>query len=164
MLNKKWREHFKIQFLSSWKNKFLWRPNALLSNRNFCLKIWKKQTGKEDWVLIINVCIKKANTTKEKIDVMSNMFVILDEFGKNSRKYLLLASDFNLFFGWKLDVQGRNPSLKKNHSAKPFDNYDLCDICSIRNAKSSRFTFTKKHSLGFIQCRLDILWKHFKKL
>ena len=44
---------------------------------------------------------------------MSNMFVILDAFGKNSRKCLLLANEFNLFFGWKLDVQGRNPSWKK---------------------------------------------------
>ena len=35
------------------------------------------------------------------------------------------------------------------------ETYDLCDIWRIRNTKSKRFTFTQKHSSGFIQRRLD---------
>ena len=35
------------------------------------------------------------------------------------------------------------------------ENYDLCDIWRVRNAKSKRFTFAQKHSLGFIQRRIE---------
>ena len=36
--------------------------------------------------------------------------------------------------------------------------YDLCDIWRVRNTKPKRFTFTQKHSSGFIQRRLDYMF------
>ena len=71
-----------------------------------------------------------------------------------------MAGDFNLFFNSKLEAQGENPILKKKSSAKLIEFkeiYDLCDILRVRNAKSKRFTFTQKHSSGFIQRRLDYM-------
>ena len=46
-------------------------------------------------------------------------------------------------------------SLAKLIKVKETD--DLCDIWSVRNTKSKRFTFTQKHSSGFIQRRLDCI-------
>ena len=47
--------------------------------------------------------------------------------------------------------------MKKNYLAKLIElqeNYNLCDIWKVRNAKSKQFPFAQKDSLGFIQCRL----------
>ena len=35
--------------------------------------------------------------------------------------------------------------------------YDMCDIWRVKNAKSKWFTFTQKHSSGFIPHRLDYI-------
>ena len=69
-----------------------------------------------------------------------------------------MAGDFNLFFNWKLDAAGGNPTLKRKSLAKFIkfkEAYDLCDIWRIRNTKVKQFTFTQQHSPGFIQRRLD---------
>ena len=71
-----------------------------------------------------------------------------------------MAGDFNLFFNSKLEAQGGNPTLKKKCLVKLIEfkeTYDLCDIWRVRNTKSKRFTFTLKHSSGFIQRRLDYI-------
>ena len=71
-----------------------------------------------------------------------------------------MAEDFNLFFDSKLDAQGGNPTIKKKSLAKLIElkeSYDLRDIWRVRNAKSRRFTFTQRHSSGFIQDRLDYI-------
>ena len=71
-----------------------------------------------------------------------------------------MAGDFNLFFNSKLEAQGGNPTLKKNSLAELIEfkgTYDLCDIWRVRNRKSKWFTFTQKHSSGFIQHRLDYI-------
>ena len=72
-----------------------------------------------------------------------------------------MAGDFNLLFDSKLDAQGGNPTMKKKSLAKLIElkeSYDLCDIWRVRNMKSRRFTFTQKHSSGFIQRRLDYIF------
>ena len=51
-----------------------------------------------------------------------------------------------------------NPTIKKKSLGKLIklkEFYDLCDIWRVRNMKSRQFTFTQKHSSGFIQHRLD---------
>ena len=51
--------------------------------------------------------------------------------------------------------------MKKTSSAKLIElkeSYDLCDIWRVGNMKSRRFTFTQKHSSGFIQRRLDYIF------
>ena len=51
--------------------------------------------------------------------------------------------------------------MKKNSLAKLTElkeSYDLCDIWRVRNMKSRQFTFTQKHSSGFIQHRLDYIF------
>ena len=72
-----------------------------------------------------------------------------------------MAGDFNLLFDSKLDAQGGNPTMKKKSLAKLIElkeSYDLCDIWRVRNMKSRRFTFTQKHSSGFIQRKLDYIF------
>ena len=99
-----------------------------------------------------------ANTEKEQIEVLSNLFVILKTSDIDPHKHLIMVGCFNLFFNSKLDAVGGNPTLKRKSLAKLIElkeAYDLCDIWRIRNTKVKQFTFTQQHSSGFIQCRLD---------
>ena len=99
-----------------------------------------------------------ANTENEEIDVFSSLFELLEEFYISLTKQLVMAGDFNLVFNSRLEAQGGNPTLKKKSLAKLIEfkeTYDLCDIWRARNTKSKRFTFTQKHSSGFIQLRVD---------
>ena len=98
-----------------------------------------------------------ANTEKEQIEVLSNLFALLKTFDINPNKHIM-AWDFDLFFNSKLDTAGGNPTLKRKslaHCIERKEAYDLCDIWRIRNTKVKQFTFTQQHSSGFIQCRLD---------
>ena len=128
----------------------------------------KQQTDKEGRILILDVSandseyiminLYNVNTEKEQIDVLSSLFELLEEFDTNPTKQLVMAGDFNLFFESKSDTQGGNPTLNKKSLAKIIEfkkTYDSCDIWSVRNTKSKRFTFTQKHSSGFIERRLD---------
>ena len=82
----------------------------------------KKETDKEGHVLILDVSINdseyilinlfNANTEKEQIDVLNNMFVPLEKFDKIQKNQLIMTGDFNLFFDSKLDAQGGNPIAK----------------------------------------------------
>ena len=99
-----------------------------------------------------------ANTEKEQIEVLSNLFALLKTFDINPNKHIIMAGDFNLFFNSNLDAAGGNPTLKKKSLAKLIElkeAYDLCDIWRVRNTKVKQFTFTQQHSSGFIQHRLD---------
>ena len=101
--------------------------------------------------------VYNANTEKELINVLSILLKLSEEFDTNPKKQLIMAGDFNLFFNSKLDGQGGNPSSRKKALAKLIDfkeNYDLCGIWEVRITESKRFTFTQKHSAGFIQHRL----------
>ena len=64
-----------------------------------------------------------------------------------------------MFFNSKLDVAGRNPTLRtKSKLIELKEAYDLCDIWRTRKIKVKRFTFTQQHSSGFVQCRLDYIF------
>ena len=39
-----------------------------------------------------------ANTEKEQINVLSNLFELLEELDRNPKKQLIIAGDFNSFF------------------------------------------------------------------
>ena len=127
----------------------------------------KQQTDKESGILILDVVIDdseyilinlyNANSEKEQIDVLSILFELLEEFDTNPKKQLVMAGGFNLFFESKLEAQGGNPTLQKKSLTKLIEfkeTYDLRDIWMVRNTKSKRFTFTQKHSSGFIQTPL----------
>ena len=99
-----------------------------------------------------------ANTEKEQVEVLSNLFALLKTFDINPNKHIIMAGDFNLFFNSNLDAAGGNPTLKRKSLAKFIElkeAYDLCDIWRVRNTKVKQFTFTQQHSSGFIQRRLD---------
>ena len=99
-----------------------------------------------------------ANTENEQINLLSSLSKLLEDFDISLTKQLVMARDFNLFFNSKLEAQGGNPTIKKKSLAKLIElkeTYGLCDIWRVRNTKSKHFTFTKKHSSGFIQHRLD---------
>ena len=130
----------------------------------------KQQADKEGRILILPVSINdseyilinlyNANTENEQIDVLSSLFELLAKCDISLTKQLVMAGDFNLFFNSKLEAQGGNPTLKKNSLAELIEfkgTYDLCDIWRVRNTKSKWFTFTQKHSSGFIQHRLDYI-------
>ena len=72
-----------------------------------------------------------------------------------------MVGDFNFLFDSKLDAEGGNPTTKKKSLAKLTElkkSYDLCDIWRVRNMKSRQFTFTQKHSSGFIRRTLDYIF------
>ena len=52
--------------------------------------------------ILIN--LYNADNAKEEIDVLNNIFVLLEKFDTNSKKQLIVAGDFNLFFDSKLDA------------------------------------------------------------
>ena len=133
---------------------------AYFGKETFIVK--KQETDKEGCILILDVFVNdyiseyilinlyNANTEKEQINVFSNMFVLLEKFDINKKSQIIIAGDFNLLFDSKLDVQGENPTIKKKSLSK------LIEL--IRNTKSRWFTITQKHSLGFIQRKLDYIF------
>ena len=99
-----------------------------------------------------------ANTEKEQIEVLSNLFALLKTFDINPNKHIIMAGDFNLSFNSNLDAADGKPKLKRKSLAKLIElreGYDLCDIWRVTNTKVKEFTFTQQHSSGFIQRRLD---------
>ena len=54
------------------------------------------------------------------------------------------AGDLNVFFDSKLETKGGKPSLKQKSVAKLLElkeEYDLYDICKIRNPTKKLYTF-----------------------
>ena len=99
-----------------------------------------------------------ANTKKEQIEVLSNLFALLKTFDINPNKHIIMAGDFNLSFNSNLDAADGKPKLKRKSFAKLIElreGYDLCHVWRVRNTKVKEFTFTQQHSSGFIQHRLD---------
>ena len=52
--------------------------------------------------ILIN--LYNSDNAKEEIDVLNNIFVLLEKFDTNSKKQLIMAGDFNSFFDSKLDA------------------------------------------------------------
>ena len=52
--------------------------------------------------ILIN--LYNSDNAKEETDVLNNIFVLLEKFDTNSKKQLIVAGDFNLFFDSKLDA------------------------------------------------------------
>ena len=52
--------------------------------------------------ILIN--LYNSDNAKEEIDVLNNIFVLLEKFDTNSKKQLIVAGDFNLFSDSKLDA------------------------------------------------------------
>ena len=65
------------------------------------------------------------------------------------------------FLDTSLDSYGNEPTLKKKSIAKFIElkeKFDLCDIWNIRNPKTKKYTFRKKHVSGLIQRSLDYFY------
>ena len=108
----------------------------------------KQETDHDGPILILDVSINDskytvikiyiANTKKQQIEVLSNLFALIKTFYIDPNKHLIMAGVFHLFFNSKLDGAGGNPTLKGKSLAKLIElkeAYDLCDTCRIRNAK-----------------------------
>ena len=153
-VEQKWKEDFKGPiFFSHGKSNSCGVLIAYFGTGTFIVK--KQQTDKEGCILILDVSnndfeyilinLHNANTGNEQINVLSNLFELLEEFDVSPTKQLVMAGDFNLFFNSKLEAQGGNPTSKKKSLDKVIElkeTYDLCDIWRVRNMKSKRFTFT----------------------
>ena len=80
-------------------------------------------------------------------------------FSKENR--IVLAGNLNVFFASKLETKGGKASLKQISVAKLLElteEYDLCDICRIRNPTKKLYTFRQNHSSGIINRRLDYIF------
>ena len=76
---------------------------------------------------------------KERIDVLNNMFVLLEKFDTNPKIQLIMAGDFILFFDSKFDAQGGSPTIKKKYLAKLIELKDIINphSCLLKNANFS---------------------------
>ena len=101
-----------------------------------------------DWLIDITVTLKK-----NQIDVLNNMFVLLEKFGTNKKNNQLWWEIF-FFFDSKLDSLGKNPNINLLNLNK----IDLCNIWTVRNTKPKWFIFAQKHPTCFIQHRLDYMF------
>ena len=149
-----WKEDFKGHaFFFHGKTNSCSVLTAYFGKETFAIK--EQETDKEGRILILDVSVNdseyilinlyNANTEKEQINVLGNMFVLLEKFDINPNKQIIMAGDFNLFFNSKLDAQGKYPTIKRKSLAKLIklkESYDLCDIWRVSNTKSRQFTFT----------------------
>ena len=74
---------------------------------------------------------------------------------------IVFSGDLNVFFDSKLETKGGKPSLKHKSAAKLLqfkEEYNLCDICRIRNPTKKLYTFRRNHSSGIINLRLDYIF------
>ena len=120
----------------------------------------KQETDHDGPILILDVSINDskytvikiyiANTKKQQIEVLSNLYALIKTFYIDPNKHLIMAGVFHLFFNSKLDGAGGNPTLKGKSLAKLIklkEAYDLCDTCRIRNAKKQNKQTNKNNSL-----------------
>ena len=125
-IEQKWKEDFKGQvFFFHGKANSSGVQIAYFGTETFFVN--KLETNKEGRILIFDVSINdfeytlinlyNANPEKEQIDILNNMFVLLEKLDTNPKKQLIMAGDFNLFLDPKLDAQGGNPTIKKNSLA-----------------------------------------------
>ena len=161
-LNKNGKKTLNVQFFSHGKSISCGILIAYFGTGTFIIKnnkqIIKVISISHSEYILIN--LYNANTENEQIHVLSSLFELLTKCDISLTKQLVVAGDFNLFFNSKLEAQGGNPTQKKNSLAELIEfkgTYDLCDIWRVRNTKSKWFTFTQKHSSGFIQHRLDYI-------
>ena len=75
------------------EQKFLWCPHRML--------IRDVAINDSEYILIN---LYNSDNAKEEIDVLNNIFVLLEKFDTNSKKQLIMAGDFNSFFDSKLDA------------------------------------------------------------
>ena len=83
---------------------------------------------------------------------------MLNSIPNTKNKNVIFGGDFNLFFDFSLETQGRNSILRKKSLAKPtekMETLDLRDIWRIRNCKLKPFTFHQNHVSGRTQRRLE---------
>ena len=107
----------------------------------------------------ILVNIYNANTESEQLKVLNDLSELMKKVNVAQRKQIVLADDFNLFFGGNSEAKGSKPILKEKSVAKVVhfkEEYDVFDIWRIRNPTEKSFTFRQNHSLGIINCRLFI--------
>ena len=71
-----------------------------------------------------------ANTEKEQIEVLSNLFALLKTFDIDPNKHIIMAGDFNLFFNSKLDAVGSNLVLKRKSLVKLIE-LAQCIVCEV---------------------------------
>ena len=66
-----------------------------------------------------------------------------------------MITSFTIFsLRFKFGIERKSPAKVIEFK----ENFDLCDIWSVRNTKSKRFTFAQKHSSGFIQRTPDYMF------
>ena len=155
-LNKNGKRTLKVSALTAHFGKETFIVEKQETNKEGCILILNVSVNNSEYIMI-NLC--NANTEKKQINVLSNMFVLLEKSDIN-KKQVIIAGYFNLFFDSKLDVQGGNPTIKKKSLAKLIElkeSHDLCDIWRVRNTNLGN-SFLRRNIL---QVSFNIYF-HFK--
>ena len=112
-MEQKWKEDFHGKvFFSHGKTNSCGVLIAYFEAEKITVKI--QQTNHSGRILILDVSINdskyilinlfNANTEKDQIEVLSNLFALLKTFHINPNKHIIMNGDFNLFFYSKLDA------------------------------------------------------------
>ena len=152
--------HLDSKFEQKWKEDFKGHVFFSHGNANSCgvltayfgketITAKKQEIDKEGRILILDVSVSDfeyilVNTEKEKINVLSNMFLLLEKFDTNKKKQLIMARYFNLLLEPKLDAQDRNLRC----SFVPL-HLHMKDKLNIFGASILKWSFDSKMELRF---------------
>ena len=79
----------------------------------------------------ILVNIYNANTESEQLKVLNDLSELMKKVNVAQRKQIVLADDFNLFFGGNSEAKGSKPILKEKSVAKVVHFKEKCDVFDI---------------------------------
>ena len=141
---------------------------AYLGKNSFVFnRVNKQKTDKVGRILILDITldadqyvqinIYNGNTETEEVKIFDEL-QSLKKCRYHSKKFIIFAGDFNIFFKSKLEGKGCKPLLKRKSLAKLLEikeRLDICDMWKIRSHSTRNFTFRQNHSTGFIERRLD---------
>ena len=65
--------------------------------------------------VLLSINLYNANTENEQLSTLSDLSNMLEKIDDINNKSIVFEGDFNLFFKVKLEIQGRNPLLKKKN-------------------------------------------------
>ena len=117
--------------------------------------------GKVHETNFVLVNLYNPNTKPKQLATFLDLGKKLETIKDFYDKHIYFNGNFNFFLDTSLDSYGNEPTLKKKSIAKFIElkeKFDLCDIWSIRNPKTKKYTFRKKHVSGLIQRSLDYFY------
>ena len=150
---KRWQDELKGKlFFSHGHSNFCGVAIGFLGNMNF--NVLNKIQDNDGRILVLDVQVDgttfllinlyNANKECEQLNVLTTFCNFLSNITDLHCKNIIFGGDFNVFFDTNYEVQGGNPTLKKESVANLIhikESMELCDIWRVRNFKKKRLTF-----------------------